>query len=74
MKSVEQVVGELEEAFFYAGGSKNLYRFVIEAAEKPLIEHVLMRVEGNQLRAARILGINRNTLRSKIRKLGIKVK
>lgn len=74
MKFLDQVIAELEEAFFYTKESKNLYRFVIEAAEKPLIEHVLTRAEGNQLKAARILGINRNTLRSKIKKLGIKVK
>ncbi|MEW5803268.1 MAG: helix-turn-helix domain-containing protein [bacterium] len=67
------MVGELEEAFLYAEAG-NLYKFVIEAAEKPLIEHALMRAEGNQLKAAKILGINRNTLRSKIKKLGIKVK
>jgi DNA-binding protein Fis len=72
-KSLEQVVGELEEAFLYKEAG-NLYRFVIEAAEKPLIEHALMRAEGNQLRAAKMLGINRNTLRSKIKKLGIIVK
>lgn len=72
-KSLEHVVGELEEAFLYTGAG-NLYKFVIEAAEKPLIEHALMRAEGNQLRAAKMLGINRNTLRSKIKKLGIKTK
>ena len=48
-----------------------LYKSVIEMVERPLIEHVLRRVEGNQLKAARILGINRNTMRAKIRKLGI---
>jgi len=73
LKSFEQAVGELEEAFLYTEAG-NLYKFIIEAAEKPLIEHALMRAEGNQLKAARILGINRNTLRSKIKKLGIKVK
>ena len=39
--------------------------------EKPLIEHVLERTEGNQLKAAKILGMNRNTMRAKIKKLGI---
>jgi len=73
IKTLEQIVGELEEAFLYTEAG-NLYKFIIEAAEKPLIEHALMRAEGNQLRAAKMLGINRNTLRSKIKKLGIKVK
>lgn len=49
-----------------------VYRFILEAVERPLIEHVLGRTCGNQLMAARILGVNRNTLRSKIKKLGIK--
>ncbi len=48
-----------------------LYKAVMERVEKPLIEHILERTEGNQLKAARILGINRNTMRSKIRRLGI---
>jgi DNA-binding protein Fis len=49
----------------------DLYKSVLETIEKPLIEYVLERVEGNQLKAARVLGINRNTMRSKIKKLGI---
>ena len=48
-----------------------LYKIIIKAIEKPLIEHTLERTEGNQLKAARILGLNRNTIRSKIKKLGI---
>lgn len=50
-----------------------LYKSILEAIEKPLIEHILERTEGNQLKAARILGINRNTMRSKIKKLSIDV-
>ena len=51
-----------------------LYRTIVKAIERPLFEHVLKRTEGNQLKAARILGINRNTMRAKIKKLGIDVK
>jgi len=50
-----------------------LYRCVLEKIEKPLIENILEKTEGNQLKAAKILGLNRNTLRTKIRKLGINV-
>ena len=50
-----------------------VYKQVVEKIEKGLIESVLERAEGNQLKTARILGINRNTLRAKIKKLGIKV-
>ncbi len=52
---------------------KGLYYSVIEATEKPLIEGTLETTYGNQLKAAKILGINRNTLRSKIKKLGIEL-
>ena len=48
-----------------------LYKYVLETIEKPLIEHALERTYGNQLKAAKILGINRNTIRTKIKKLGI---
>lgn len=48
-----------------------LYQFVLESIERPLIEKVLERTYGNQYRAAKILGINRNTLHSKIKKLNI---
>ncbi len=49
-----------------------VYKNAVEAVERPLIEKVLERTFGNQIKAAKILGINRNTLRSKIHKLGIK--
>ncbi|MEE4289196.1 MAG: nitrogen regulation protein NR(I) [Erythrobacter sp.] len=48
-----------------------LYHSALAAFEKPLIEHALSRTRGNQLRAARLLGINRNTLRKRIVELGI---
>ena len=43
-----------------------MYVKVISQVEKPLIEHVLRYVRINQVRAASILGINRNTLRRKL--------
>lgn len=48
-----------------------IYRTLLEELERPLIEAVLRRTEGNQLQAAKMLGINRNTLRAKIKKLNI---
>ena len=45
---------------------------VVAEVEKPLLEVVLKRTGGNQLRAARILGINRNTLRKKLDLYGLK--
>jgi len=49
----------------------DIYDMVIAQVERPLISFVLEQAKGNQLRAADILGINRNTLRKKIRELGI---
>jgi two-component system nitrogen regulation response regulator GlnG len=54
--------------------SFNLYSMVIPEVEKSLIMMVLKETKGNQVKAANLLGINRNTLRSKIKKLEIKVK
>jgi two-component system nitrogen regulation response regulator GlnG len=50
----------------------DIYSMVIQRVEKPLITLVLKKTEGNQVRAANLLGINRNTLRKKIKELGIK--
>jgi two-component system nitrogen regulation response regulator GlnG len=52
---------------------RDLYAKVLEIVERPLIEAVLERTGGNQLRAAEILGINRNTLRKKITDLDIRL-
>jgi two-component system nitrogen regulation response regulator GlnG len=52
----------------------HLYSIVIKGVEKPLIELVLNKTNGNQIMASKVLGINRNTLRKKIKELKIKVK
>lgn len=52
-------------------GETDLHRKLLERLERPLLEAVLRRTGGNQLRAAAVLGINRNTLRKKISELGI---
>ena len=53
--------------------AKDLHAAVVAAVERPLIELILEQTGGNQLRAADLLGINRNTLRKKITSLGIAV-
>ena len=51
--------------------SANLYDLLIGLVERPLLRAVLRETGGNQLRAAALLGINRNTLRKKLRQLGL---
>ncbi len=52
----------------------DIYNRVLEQVERPLIRYVLEKTRGNQVRAADILGINRNTLRKKISELQIAIK
>jgi Fis family transcriptional regulator len=48
-----------------------LYELVLREVEMPLFKSVMDYVEGNQSRAADILGINRGTLRKKLREYGL---
>lgn len=49
---------------------ENLHTMILRKAEKPLLNQILRRTGGNQVHAARILGINRNTLRKKMKLYG----
>ena len=64
----EAVKRSLERYFKDMDGEKPtaIYDMVLKNIEKPMIETVLGHAEGNQSRAAEMLGINRNTLRKKI--------
>ena len=69
-ESLQKAIRELESSSFGSERGR-LYRFIINETEKILIRRILFRTEGNQLRAAEILGIHRNTLYSKMKRLGI---
>lgn len=56
------------------GSAKNLHPILISAVERPLIASALRETAGNQIRAAELLGLNRNTLRKKIVDLHIPLK
>jgi DNA-binding protein Fis len=56
------------------GGVRNLHSILLAEIERPLITHVLKETNGNQVRAAQLLGMNRNTLRKKIKTLKITIK
>jgi two-component system nitrogen regulation response regulator GlnG len=71
--AVERHLREYFDA--HKGGlpASGLYDRVLREVERPLIELCLGVTRGNQIRAARLLGLNRNTLRKKIRELDIQV-
>ncbi|MFW6027256.1 MAG: helix-turn-helix domain-containing protein [bacterium] len=48
-----------------------LYDRILREVERPLLEEALRATEGNQLRAAQLLGLNRNTLRKKLLSFGL---
>ncbi len=52
-------------------GHSRVYQDVIERVERPLLSLALQVTSGNKVRAAALLGLNRNTLRAKINALGI---
>lgn len=56
------------------GSGRNLHPMLINAIERPLIAKALQETKGNQIQAAELLGLNRNTLRKKIHDLHIPVK
>jgi len=56
------------------GSGRNLHPMLISAIERPLITRALQETKGNQIQAAELLGLNRNTLRKKIHDLHIPVK
>jgi len=51
--------------------TQRMHRDALALLERPLLAHVLALSNGNQLRAARVLGLNRNTLRKRCRELSL---
>jgi Fis family transcriptional regulator, factor for inversion stimulation protein len=51
--------------------ASGIYNMVVNAVEKPMLEVVMFQAQGNQTRAAELLGMNRNTLRKKLQQHGI---
>jgi two-component system, NtrC family, nitrogen regulation response regulator GlnG len=72
----EAVERHLQQYFAAHDGSlpsSGLYGRILREVERPLIAQALAATRGNQIRAARLLGVNRNTLRKKIRELDIEI-
>jgi transcriptional regulator with GAF, ATPase, and Fis domain len=56
-----------------AAGSEDLYAEALRRLERLLVTKVLQHTGGNQLQAAKVLGITRGSLRNKVRELGITI-
>ncbi|MEI8348939.1 MAG: helix-turn-helix domain-containing protein [Candidatus Omnitrophota bacterium] len=72
MKISSEKINLIDDSFLNITHGK-IYVQAVSHVEKIVIEKALERTFGNQVKAAKILGINRNTLRSKIHKLNIDV-
>jgi len=68
-KSIKHYVSKLD-----VKQHRGLHDLIIGAVEEPLVQMVLDKTNGNQTQAANILGLNRNTLRKKIKTYRIKCK
>jgi two-component system nitrogen regulation response regulator GlnG len=71
--AVERHINEYFVAHKGAMPAAGLYDRVLREIERPLIVATLVATRGNQIKAAHVLGLNRNTLRKKIRELDIPV-
>src|ERR1700749_2236700 len=76
-QSLSSSVEQYLTRYFLAQGDRlpppGVYDRVVQEVERPLISICLAAIRGNQSRAAQLLGLNRNTLRKKIRDLGLEV-
>ena len=70
---LDQKMGDFVKGM-HNGAAKNLHPMLISAVERPLISSALRETQGNQIQAAELLGLNRNTLRKKIANLHIPLK
>ncbi len=70
--AMERAVGNLFRSFNGGNPQAGLYHRVVHDLEAPLIAATLALTRGNQIKAAEILGLNRNTLRKKIRDLNLR--
>ncbi len=48
-----------------------IYEMVVNTVEKPLLLYIMNKTEGNQSKAAKMLGLNRNTLRKKLKQYNL---
>lgn len=71
---ISQIIKQSVEQYFHDLEGEEpsfVYDMVLDKVETALFEAVITHVEGNQTKAAKILGINRNTLRKKLKQHNI---
>jgi len=68
---IRRYIGEYVSLMDVEDLGENVYYDVISIVDRALISEVLEKTDGNKIKTARILGLNRNTLHSKIKKLDI---
>lgn len=74
-EDAEKLIDRVLQSFcrsYPASGKEGLYKYVVRLVDRSMVQAVLGRVDGCQVRAAEILGISRNTLRNKMKELGLK--
>lgn len=74
--SIQSLVEQKLESFLGRLGefeATHLHEAIMDRVEEPLLRLVMSYAKGNQIRASRMLGINRNTLRAKLNKYNIKI-
>ena len=68
-KNLQDIIETLLDNYFKdLDGEKpnDVYNMVLRSVEKPLLIYIMNYAQGNQTKAAKILGLNRNTLRKKL--------
>lgn len=75
MNGISAIIEKMMKEYFATQGDhitdSSLYNTVLQEVERPLLEQTLCAVKGNKAKAARILGINRNTLHKKLHDHGL---
>ncbi len=75
MTGIAAVIERMVKEYFSTQGDNitdsRLYDTVLHEVERPLLEQTLHAVKGNKAKAARVLGINRNTLHKKLSEHGL---
>ena len=73
IESVDRHIAQYFAAHKETLPAAGLYGRVLREIERPLLQRTLAATRGNQVKAAEVLGLNRNTLRKKIKELGVQV-